>query len=538
MFDRQQTLSRLRPDEPYDLLVIGGGATGCGIALDAATRGLRVALAEKNDLGEGTSSRSTKLVHGGVRYLELAVKHLDRTQFHLVRDALYERGVLLRNAPHLCSRLPLVTPLYKWSQVPYIYAGLKIYDVLAGSMGIGHSSLLGRREALERFPMLKAEGLKAGVLYYDGQFNDARMVVALALTAREHGAVVANHLEAVDLLKEHGKVVGARLKDVFGGYEREVRARAVVNATGPFADRIRRLDEPSVETMLRASAGIHILLDKRFAPPHTGLLIPKTEDGRVLFVLPWEGHALVGTTDEPADLTEHPRPKAEEIAYLLRHLGRYFDLHVTEDDIKASWSGLRPLVSDPKAADTAQLARDHVLEASPSGLLTIAGGKWTTYRKMALDVVNYVVRDRGLAHAGPCRTERLPLVGAAAYEPDGDKVLAEAYGLDADVARHLHRSYGDQAPAVARLATGRLGERLHPDHPFLEAEVVYGIRNEMARRIMDVLARRIPLAQLDHRAAQTALPRVLALAAEELGWDASERKTEAAIAAERLSVAL
>ena len=538
MLDRQQTLSRLHPDEPYDLLVIGGGATGCGIALDAATRGLRVALAEKNDLGEGTSSRSTKLVHGGVRYLELAVKHLDWTQYHLVRDALHERGLLLLNAPHLCDRLPLVTPLYKWAQVPYIYAGLKIYDVLAGSLGIGHSRLLGRKEALERFPMLKAEGLKAGVLYYDGQFNDARMVVALALTAREHGAVVANHLEAVGLVKENGRVAGARVRDFFSGEEREVRARAVVNATGPFADRIRRLDDASVEPMLQASSGIHILLDKRFAPPHTGLLIPKTEDGRVLFVLPWEGHALVGTTDEPADITEHPRPREEEIAYLLRHLGRYFDLQVTEDDIKAGWSGLRPLVSDPKAADTAQLARDHVLEASPSGLLTIAGGKWTTYRKMALDVVDYVVRDRGLDQAGPCRTERLPVVGAAAYEPDGDKGLAEAYGLDDDVAHHLNRAYGDQAPAVARLATGRLGERLHPEHPFLEAEVVYALRNEMAMRIMDILARRIPLAQLDRQAAQEALPRVLDLAAEEMGWDKPRRVAEAETAAERLAVAL
>ncbi|MDT8396154.1 MAG: FAD-dependent oxidoreductase [bacterium] len=275
------------------MVVIGGGATGCGVALDAASRGLKVALVEKNDFSEGTSSRSTKLLHGGVRYLEMAVKHLDKSQYHLVTDALAERGILLRLAPHLCNRLPLVTPLYKWMEIPYILAGLKLYDLLSGSASIGHSRLLSRSDAIGRFPMLHREGLKAGVLYYDGQFNDARMALCIALTAAQQGAVIANHVRVTDLIKEDGKVTGVKVSDSVSGESWEVRSRVVANATGPFADKVRLMDDPASRPMLKASSGIHIVLDKRFAPPDTGLLIPKTEDGRVLFVLPWEGHALI-----------------------------------------------------------------------------------------------------------------------------------------------------------------------------------------------------------------------------------------------------
>ncbi|NOY14192.1 MAG: FAD-dependent oxidoreductase, partial [Deltaproteobacteria bacterium] len=382
---RQQHLQQLKDGSSFDLLVIGGGATGCGVALDAASRGLKVALVEKNDFAEGTSSRSTKLVHGGVRYLEMAVKKLDRVQYHLVKDGLRERYTLLKNAPHLSNRLPLVTPLYRWLDIPYVFSGLKLYDILSGKRNIGHSRLLSRSEALRRFPTLKAKGLKAGVLYYDGQFHDARMALSLALTAEQQGAVIINHVAVTGLLKMAGEICGARLTDALSGESWELRAKGVINATGPFADRIRLLDNPDASKLLSASSGIHIVLDKRFAPPDTGLMIPQTEDGRVLFVLPWEGHALVGTTDEPAEITEHPQPLESEINYLLRHVARYFNLQVERSDIKAVWSGLRPLVSDPEAVDTAHLARDHVIEESPGGLLTIAGGKWTTYRKMAED---------------------------------------------------------------------------------------------------------------------------------------------------------
>lgn len=535
---RDDVLGKLKRPEPFDLLVIGGGATGCGVALDAASRGLSVALVEKNDFAEGTSSRSTKLLHGGVRYLEMAVKHLDRGQYHLVRDALRERDILLRMAPHLSRRLSLVTPIYKWLQIPYIFAGLKIYDVLAGARGIGHSRLLGPKKALERFPMLHAEGLKAGVLYYDGQFNDSRMAVSIAMTAAQYGAVIANHVGAAGFIKENGIISGVAVNDSVTGTSWQIKARAVVNATGPFTDILRRMDDPASRPMLKTSSGIHIILDRKFAPPDTGLLIPRTEDGRVLFVLPWEGHSLVGTTDDPSEVTEHPEPPAEDVTYLLRHLNRYFDIQVSESDVKSVWSGLRPLIFDPKASDTAKLTRDHVLEQSRSGLVTIAGGKWTTYRKMAQDTVNYVVRSFDLKRAAKCKTHKIPLAGARNYDPRGGVVLSDKYGLDPSVSRHLYRAYGDRASIVAQIAENGYGDLLAQGHPYLEAEVLYGTRNEMAQRAIDVLARRTSLALLDTEAAARAAPRVIELMSGELGWDPARCQEEAMITKKRLTAAL
>jgi glycerol-3-phosphate dehydrogenase len=536
---RIQHLQRLQDEGIFDLLIIGGGATGCGIALDATTRGLRVALVEKNDFSEGTSSRSTKLVHGGVRYLEMAVKKLDRTQYRLVRDGLRERGLLLKNAAHLANRLCLVTPLYKWFEVPYVFAGLKLYDFLAGKQNIGHSRLLSRKEALRRFPTLKAEGLKAGVLYFDGQFHDARMALTLALTAQQHGAAIANHVTVSGLCKTGERLAGVELTDSLTGQRWPLQARGVINATGPFVDRIRLMDDPAARPIISASTGIHLVLDKRFAPPDTGLMIPETDDGRVLFVLPWEGHALVGTTDEPAQISEHPRPRQAEIDYLLRHLGRYFNLQLRRADIKAAWSGLRPLVADPAASDTAQLARDHVIEVSNSGLLTIAGGKWTTYRKMALDTVDRALQIFDLSAPQPvCQTANLQILGSAGYDDQGDLKLSREYGFAADVAAYLNRTYGDQAEQVARLAAAGYAARLHKDHPVLEAEVLYAARHELAERGIDVLARRTPLALLDTEAARQATPRVLEIMGAELGWDQDRGEQERLLTNKRLTEAL
>lgn len=341
------------------------------------------------------------------------------------------------------------------------------------------------------------------MLYYDGQFHDARMALSLALTAEQHGATILNHVAVTGLIKEEGKVAGAELTDSLTGKTWHLRARGVVNATGPFADEIRVMDDPAALKILSVSTGIHIVLDKRFAPPDTGLMIPETEDGRVLFVLPWENHALIGTTDEPAALCEHPQPLDAEIAYLLRHVAAYFNLKVEKSDIKAVWSGLRPLVSDPKAIDTADLARDHVLVESVAGLLTIAGGKWTTYRKMALDTVDHALKQFNLVAPKPtCQTEHLPIVGAADYNEEGDLELTEKYGFDPDVAAYLNRTYGDQAEQVAKLAAEGYGARLSENHPVLEAEVLYAVRSELAERVIDVLARRMPLALLDTEASR------------------------------------
>ncbi|RLB74444.1 MAG: glycerol-3-phosphate dehydrogenase [Deltaproteobacteria bacterium] len=536
---RQTNLQKLQDGSTFDLIIIGGGATGCGVALDAATRGLKVALIEKNDFSEGTSSRSTKLVHGGVRYLEMAVKTLDRVQYNLVKDGLHERGLLLKNARHLSNRIAFITPLYKWFDVPYVFAGLKFYDILSGKQNIGHSRLLSRKETLRRFPGVKSEGLKAGVLYYDGQFHDARMALSLALTAEQKGAVITNHVAVSGLLKENGKISGAELTDSLSGETWQLKAKGVINATGPFVDQIRMMDNPDAPKIITTSTGIHIILDKRFAPPDAGLMIPETEDGRVLFVLPWENHALVGTTDEPAEVTEHPLPLDKEIDYLLRHVTRYFNLQVDRSDVKAVWSGLRPLVSDPKATDTAKLARDHVIEDSPDGLLTIAGGKWTTYRKMALDTVDHAFKLFNLAAPKPtCQTEKLPILGSANYNEKGDLELISKYSFDPDIAAYLNRTYGDQASQVAELTLTGYSARLVENHPVLEAEVLYAARYELAERVIDVLARRMPLALLDTEASKKAALRVLEIMAAELGWDQQRCDEEAEWTKKRLTEAL
>ncbi len=522
----------------FDLLVVGGGATGCGIALDAALRGLKVALVEKQDLAEGTSSRSTKLVHGGVRYLEKAVKSLDLTQYNLVKEGLHERGLLLKNAPHLANRIAFVTPLYSWIDLPQVFAGLKLYDFLAGKMSIGRSRILSRKETIRRFPMVRTKGLKAGVLYYDGQFNDARMAVALALTAKERGAIVANHVELTALLKDNGRVAGAVVKDTLTGKEWTVRAKGVINATGPFGDSLRKMDDPGVAPILTASSGVHIVLDKRFAPPLDGLLIPKTEDGRVLFVIPWQGHALIGTTDDPARIVDHPVVTEAEIDYLLRHVGRYFDMQVTRKDIKSSWSGLRPLVADPGAADTSSMVRDYQISASSSGLLTVVGGKWTNYRYMAENAVDQALNCYDLMPLRPCQTRHTPVAGGDNFHPDNLIRLGKEYGFASDIALHLHHSYGDRAETVAQYAAKGLAMRLHQDHPYIEAEVIYAVRHEFAVQAIDVLARRMPLALIAKAAAMISIPRVIVLMAAELGWDETRCQTELELAMKRLTVAI
>lgn len=543
--NRSHILEQLNNHQPFDLVVIGGGASGCGVALDAASRGLKVALVEKNDFAEGTSGRSTKLVHGGVRYLEKAITRLDRSQYNLVRDGLRERALLLHNARHLSNRLALITPIYNWFDVPYILAGLKLYDRLAGKDNIGHSQFLSRKEALHRFPMLKEKGLRAGVLYHDGQFHDARMTIALALTAQQQGATIINHMAATGFektvekasKKTAGKITGIILTDQLTGETSSVRTRGVINATGPFVDQLRQLDDPQVPPLLTTSSGIHIVLDGRFAPPDTGLMIPETDDGRVLFVLPWEGHALIGTTDEPAALDEHPQPREAEIDYLLRHVERYFNLKITRDDIKASWSGLRPLVADPHKKDTAGLARDHVLTTSASGLLTLAGGKWTTYRKMALDTVDNAIKSFHLKPEKPgCQTADLPLVGSDDFDLLDGTELQKRYGLNEETATYLNRAYGDQAGQVMELGLATDSNRpLVAGHPYLEAEVIYAVRFEMAQRVMDFLARRTSLAILDAQAVRRALPKVIELMAKEHNWDQQRCNQEEAMAAERLA---
>lgn len=517
--ERSVHIQRMIDADSYDLLVIGGGATGSGIAVDAASRGLKVLLVEKNDFAEGTSSRSTKLVHGGVRYLEKAVKHLDKEQYYFVKEGLFERGVILKNAPHLTNKIKFVTPLYKWHELPYIYSGLKLYDILSGKMRLGKSRLLFKNETKQKLPIVNDKGLKGGVLYFDGQFNDARMAVMLVKTAVNNGATAINHMEVTGLIKENGVVSGAVLKDNISFKQYNVRAKAVVNATGAYADFIRKMDDENAEPVLKVSSGIHIVLDKKFAPTDYGMMIPETDDGRVIFVLPWEGHALVGTTDDPTTIKDHPDVTENEIEYVLKQISKYYKNPPKKEDILSAWSGIRPLVKDPDATTTEEILRNHYIEVSNSKLVTITGGKWTSYRRMAEDVVDRVVKEFSFK-AGPCITVDLKIAGGENFDPEGFKILKNKYNIDNDIAIHLHKSYGSLAEEVIGSCDMEMGlTRLEKEHPYIEAEVYYCVKNEMVVHVVDFLIRRIPLGLLDRKAAKHASKRVLEIMAHLLGWD-------------------
>lgn len=500
---RPQLLDRLfHAPEPWDIVVIGGGATGMGIAVDAATRGYRVALVEQHDFGKGTSSRSTKLVHGGVRYLA-------QGNLSLVREALHERGLLRQNAPHLVHDLPFVIPCYRWGERPYYGIGLKLYHWLAGKLAFGPTRWLSRAETLRRLPGVKPEGLRGGVVYSDGQFDDARLLINLATTAINAGAVVLNYVRAVRLLRDDaGKLTGVMVQDQETGAQAELAARAVINATGPFCDEVRHLDDPAAPPLLARSQGAHLVLDRSFLPAACALMVPKTSDGRVLFAIPWHGHTLIGTTDVPIEGAPlEPVPLAEEIEFILETAGQYLAKKPTRADILAQFAGIRPLVKAGRAKNTAALSRDHTIHFDPSGLVTITGGKWTTYRNMAEDCVNRLIAHHQVEAKGNCITQTLKVHGS---DP-----AAERFGPLA--------VYGADAPAIQTLGQEHPEWQmpLHPDLPYCAAEVVWAARAEQARTVEDVLARRTRALFLNARAAVAMAPRVAELLAAELGRDAA-----------------
>ena len=494
---REEMMRKIRErKEPWDIAVIGGGATGMGVAVDAAARGLDVVLVEAHDFGKGTSSRSTKLVHGGVRYLE-------QGNVPLVMSALKERGLLRQNAPHLVHDLAFVVPNYSWWEAPFYGIGLKLYDLLAGKYGFGASKLLTKEETLERLPGLEPEELRGGVVYYDGQFDDARLLIHLAMTAADHGGTLVNYCPATGLLRDNeGYVNGLTARDAETGEELTIPARIVVNATGVFTDSIRRMADPAVEPLMVTSQGIHLVFDRSFLKGDTALMVPRTSDGRVLFVIPWHGHAVAGTTDTPVDEPSlEPRPLDEEIEFILETAGRYLSRPPSRADVLAVYVGLRPLVKGD--GKTSALSRDHVIHVDTSGLLTITGGKWTTYRHMAEDCVDHAIT-LGKLRDEPCTTKNLRIHG---YLREAEALgHLEVYGSDADAIRTLaHR------PALAA--------RLHPDLPYIAAEVVWAARAEMARTVEDVLARHTRALFLNANAAIAMAEPVAVLLATELGRD-------------------
>ncbi|OBZ69059.1 Glycerol-3-phosphate dehydrogenase, mitochondrial [Grifola frondosa] len=537
---REQMLDELRASASnsaeFDVLVVGGGATGAGVAVDAASRGLRVALVERDDFSSGTSSKSTKLVHGGVRYLQKAVMELDYEQYKLVKEALHERRIFLQTAPYLSAMLPIMLPIYKYWQVPYYWVGCKMYDILAGKENMESSYLMSKGMALETFPMLKGDGLVGALVYYDGQHNDSRMNIALIMTAVQQGAIVANHVEVTSLHKRDGKLCGARVKDTLTGREWDVRAKGIVNATGPFTDALLTMDNPAHTPIVQPSAGTHITLPNYYSPRTMGLLDPATSDGRVIFFLPWQGNTIAGTTDTPAVVEREPRAQEEDIRWILEEVRHYLspDIKVRRGDVLSAWAGLAPLVRNPNAASTEGLVRNHMIHVSDSGLLTIAGGKWTTYRAMAEETVDKAIEVFALQDRvrNGCVTDVLRLVGSDGWSRNMFIGLIQRYGLETEVAKHLSDNYGDRAWTVCALAqpTGEAwpihGIRLSRSYPFIEAEVRYAVRHEYAQTAIDVIARRCRLSFLNAQAALDALPRVVAIMAEELKWSRARQEAE------------
>ncbi|MCE0521292.1 MAG: FAD-dependent oxidoreductase [Methylacidiphilales bacterium] len=497
---RNDMLKRARErSEPWDILIVGGGATGVGVAVDAATRGYSTLLLEQHDFGKGTSSRSTKLVHGGVRYLE-------QGNVSLVMEALKERGLLRQNAPHLVSELPFIVPSYAWWEGPFYGIGLKVYQVLSGKYGFGPSRLISKEDTLRRLPNVNPDGLTGGVVYYDGQFDDTRLLINLAATAAEQGATPLNYARVTGLHKgDDGIVNGAAWQDVETGESFNAQAKVVVNATGPFTDSVRHLAEADAQRLISPSQGAHLVLDRSFLPGDTAIMVPHTSDGRVMFAIPWHGHTLVGTTDTPMkEAPLEPVALDQEIGFMLETASLYLEKKPERTDILSVFAGIRPLAKAGEGANTAALSRDHTVHIDKSGLLSIAGGKWTTYRHMAQDGVDQAATLADLPDK-PCVTRTLNIHG---YHPNSSTFGSLSF-------------YGTDAIAIRQLIDkdAALGQALDAELPYVAAEAVWAAREEMARSVEDVLARRTRALFLNAKAAIRMAPRVAALLAQELGHD-------------------
>ena len=486
--------------EPYDIIIVGGGATGLGTAVDAASRGHRTLLIEQSDFAKGTSSRSTKLVHGGVRYLQ-------QGNVSLVLEALRERGLLYRNAPHLVHNMAFVIPNYKWWEGPFYGIGMKVYDGLAGRLGLSPSRWLDKEETVARIPTVETEGLTGAVGYHDGQFDVSRLAINLAQTAVDCGATVINYMKCVGLMKEGGIVCGILARDEETGKEYEIRGKSVVNATGIWVDNLRKEDNPGTKAIISVSQGIHLVLRKRFLPGNSAIMVPKTADGRVLFGVSWHDRVVVGTTDTPLkDKSLEPRALAGERDFVMQHAALYLTEDPRPEDVLSIFAGLRPLVGSGDDSNTAALSRDHTIIVSESGLITVTGGKWTTYRNMAEDVIDHAEMVANLGER-ECVTKHLQIKGWTKARIDEPNLAL--YGSEAGEIRELIRERPDTA------------DKLHDDLPYQVAEVIYHVRKEMARTVEDVLSRRTRALLLNARASIGIAPKVAEIMAGELKTDAS-----------------
>jgi glycerol-3-phosphate dehydrogenase len=501
IFKRDSILRSIQDkDKCWDVIIIGGGATGLGAAVDAASRGLSTLLFEQADFAKGTSSRATKLVHGGVRYLA-------QGDIGLVREALHERGLLLKNAPHLVKNESFIIPNYSWFDGIFYTIGLTIYDLLAGKLGFGRAKHISKKETLNRLPGIEDKGLHGGVVYHDGQFDDSRLAINLAQTALEQGATVLNYFKVTGLIKDaHHKIAGVAVADIETGIAYQLKAKTVINATGVFVDDILKMDTPDCKSLVRPSQGVHLVLNRSFMPGEDAIMIPKTEDGRVLFVVPWHNKLLVGTTDTPIDKHSlEPVALEAEVDFIMRTAAKYLTKTPTRKDVLSVFAGLRPLAApQDDSSKTKEISRSHKLIVSKSGLITITGGKWTTYRKMGEDTINKAI-EVGKLKNKICHTESLPIHGS---KPNPDR------------SNHLY-VYGADIEKVLTLANEDTDwkNQVHPDDEYTKGEVIWSIRYEMARTVEDILARRTRVLFLDASLAMAMAPEVARLMASELNKD-------------------
>lgn len=494
--NREKLINTIEKNNNYwDIIVIGGGATGLGTALEAASRGYKTLLLEQHDFSKGTSSRSTKLVHGGVRYLQ-------QGNVSLVLEALHERGLLKQNAPHLVFNQSFIVPIYDWWSGPFYGIGLKMYDMLAGKLGLGPSKSLSKEETIERIPNVEPEGLLGGVIYYDGQFDDSRLAINLAQSVLDYGGITINYMQVTSLLKKNNMVNGVQAVDKEIGKYYEFNSRVVVNATGVFTENVLKMDNPEANKLIAVSQGVHIVLDKEFLPGDSAIMVPQTDDGRVLFAVPWHNKVVLGTTDtEVAEAVLEPRALEEEIEFILSHAKRYMKKDPTRADVKSVFAGLRPLVRPLESKSTAAISRDHFLFVSKSGLVTITGGKWTTYRKMGQDTIDQAATVAGL-ETKPSITNSLRIHGWLKNIDKSDPLYI----------------YGSEAIKLKKLVEedSSLGEKICDSLPHIKAEIVWHVRNEMARTVEDVLARRTRSLLLDAKASIEMAPVVAKIMSEEL----------------------
>jgi glycerol-3-phosphate dehydrogenase len=494
--DRDNLISRIEDSNTlWDVIIIGGGATGLGAAVEASSRGYKTLLIEQHDFAKATSSRSTKLVHGGVRYLQ-------QGNVSLVFEALHERGLLKQNAPHLVFNQAFVVPVYDWWGGPFYGIGLKMYDLLAGKLGLGPSKIISREETISLIPNVEPEGLRSGVIYYDGQFDDSRLAIDLAKTVLDLDGVAVNYMKAVGLLKTNGLISGVVALDEETGKEYTFNSRVVVNATGVFTDKILKMDDPSARDIIAISQGVHLVLDRKFLPGDSAIMVPQTDDGRVLFAVPWHNKVVVGTTDtELESASLEPVALEEEINFILTHAQRYMENNPTRADVKSAFAGLRPLVKPAEGKNTAAISRDHFLTVSDSGLITITGGKWTTYRRMGEDTINKAEAIAGF-DPRPCITKSMRIHGWLKNVSKEDPLYF----------------YGSDLIAVKNIAESdpSLSEKINESLPYIKAEVIWHVRNEMARTVEDVLARRTRALLLDAKASISMAPVVASIMAKEL----------------------